>query len=133
MPMGGIVNKLGRAAAEYAKQNAGGIAGSIARKVIPEHVRNKISKVADSVIDVLPDSKVKHAISRINTELKKKEEPEMVKQNIALNPSESSIKPSPVGVDIKPQHTSPSQPLIYNDIQRGSRSMGRVGRGGGRH
>jgi hypothetical protein len=119
IPMGGVVNKLGRTAAEYVKKNGVGIAGKFARHYIPEHVRNKISHVADSVLDVLPDGKVKNAVSRMNSELKKKEIPDVIKQSVALNPSESITKPSSSGVDVGPQY-----------IDRGRDSGGRSSRGG---
>jgi hypothetical protein len=127
--MGGVVNKLGRSAAMYIKTNVAGIAGKLARQYVPEHVRNKISHVADSVLDVLPESKVKSAVSRINSELKKKELPDMVKQSVSLNPSESHVKPSSIGVNIRPQHIDS---VINRDERSTTFGIHRGGRGGRR-
>jgi hypothetical protein len=67
--------------------------------------------------------------------LKKKELPDMVKQSVSLNPSESHVKPSSIGVNIRPQHIDSESRIRADSVLQQRDDRGSIHRGGrgGRH
>jgi hypothetical protein len=98
MPMGGIVNKLGRDFAHYARKHGPGIIGQVARNLIPEHLKGTVSKISDAAVDLLPEGKVKGVLDKINQEMKSGED-SIAQQRVVLNPATSFDKPSAIGIN----------------------------------
>jgi hypothetical protein len=102
MPMGGVINKLGRMGADYVKSNPG-IIGKVGKAILPESVANKVSNFADTLTKEMPkDSKVRGAIKSINNELKGK----TVKQ-------ESTFKPNPSVATVSAPSESTASASVY--------------------
>jgi hypothetical protein len=93
MPFGGIVNKLGRAGADLIRNNrdkvvgiAGKVAGEIGRNILPEHVRNAVSTIADKAIDLVPEGKVKETLKELNDTAQDRNN-NYTKSNVTINPA----------------------------------------------
>jgi hypothetical protein len=114
VPFGGVINKVGRHLAKHGSKairnyvaDHGGVSGIIgkvgghvAREFVPEHIRNTASKVADTVIEALPDNKIKKHLSVINEHMQsrakqidksKEKSNEYKKSSATINPAQTGV------------------------------------------